>query len=342
VTTNRTYSGEVAMLTRSGGVGRRQFLRLAASAAALPAVSRVAWAQAYPTRPVRVIIGFTAGGPPDFYMRLLAEWLSDRLGQPFVIEHRPGAGGNIGTEAVVKALPDGHTLLFFGAGPAAINATLYEKLNFVFLRDIAPIAGIIRVPQAVHMNPSVPAETIPELIGYAKANPRKLNFASLGNGSGAHVAGELFKMMAGVDMVHVPYRGVPPALTDLLSGQVQVMFTPPVDSIGHIRAGRLRALALTTAARWEGLPELPIVGDFLPGYETSTWFGIGAPMSTPAAIIDKLNREINAGLADPKIKARLAEQGSILAGSPADFRKLIAGDTEKWAKVIRAANIRPE
>jgi tripartite-type tricarboxylate transporter receptor subunit TctC len=321
---------------------RREFLQLAAAAAALPAVSRVARAQGYPTRPVRVIIGFTAGGPIDFYARLIAQWLSDRLGRPFVIENRPGAGGNIGTEAVVKAPADGHTLLLFGAGAAAINATLYEKLNFVFLRDIAPVASIIRAPQVIHLNPSVPAKTIPELIAYAKTNPGKLNFASVGNGSPAHMAVELFKMMAGVDMVHVPYRGAPPALTDLLSGQVQVMFTPPVDTIEHIKAGKLRALAVTTAARWEGLPDLPTVSDFLQGYESSTWFGIGAPNNTPTEIIDKLNREINSGLTDPRIKARLAEQGSILAGSPAAFGKLIADETEKWAKVIKFAGIKPE
>ena len=288
------------------------------------------------------IVGFAAGGAPDILARLMGQWLSERLGQPFVIENRPGAGSNIATEAVVRAPPDGYTLLL--VSPAnAINATLYDKLNFNFIRDIAPVAGIIREPHVMVVNPSVPAKTVPEFIAYAKANPGKLNMASAGNGTAAHVAGELFKMMTGVDMVHVPYRGAAPALTDLLGGQVQVMFAAMPASIEYIRAGKLRALAVTTATRSEALPDIPTVGEFVPGYEASAWFGVGAPKNTPAEIIDKLNKEINAALADPKIKARLADLGgTVLPGSPADFGKLIADETEKWGKVIRAANIKPE
>ena len=293
---------------------RRKFLHLAAGAAALPAVSRVAWAQAYPTRPVRIIVGLPPGGATDIVARLIGQWLSERLGQPFVIENRPGAGTNIGTEAVVRAPPDGYTLLLVGRRNA-INATLYDKLNFNFIRDIAPVAGIIRVPLVMVVNPSVPAKTVPEFIAYAKANPGKINMASAGIGTPGHVAGELFKMMAGVDMVHVPYRGAAPALTDLLGGQVQVMFGTTVSSIEHIRAGKLRALAVTTATRSEALPDIPTVGEFVPGYEASAVFGIGAPRNTPAEIVDKLNKEINAALADPKIKARLADLGgAVLAG----------------------------
>src|SRR5499425_35385 len=321
---------------------RRNFLHLAAGAVALPGVSRVAWAQAYPSRPVRLIVPAPAGGSFDITARLMGQWLSERLGQPFVIENRPGAGTNIGTEAVVRAPADGYTLLLVGT-PNAINATLYDKLNYNFIRDIAPIAGIIREPNVMVLNPSVPAKTVPDFIAYAKANPRKINMASSGNGSSPHMAGELFKMMAGIDMVHVPYRGGGPALTDLLAGQVQVYFPTTVASIGYIRAGRLRALAVTAATRSDALPDIPTVGEFLPGYEASTWYGVGAPKGTPAEIVEKLNKEINAGLADPTMKARLADLGGdVLALSPADFGKLIAEETAKWAKVIRAANIRAE
>ena len=320
---------------------RRQFLHLAAGAAALPALSCVAWAQAYPTRPVRWIVPTTPGTSPDILARLMGQWLSERLGQPFVIENRPGAGGNLAAEMVVNAPADGYTLLL--VAPAnAINATLYEKLSFNFIRDIAPVAGIIRLPNVMVVNPSVPAKTVPEFIAYAKANPGKINFASGGIGFANHVAGELFKAMTGVDMVHVPYRGQAPAMTDLLGGQVQVMFDPVVSSIAHIRAGKLRPLAVTTSTRAEALPDVPTVGDYLPGFETSVWFGVGAPRNTSAEIVGKLNREINAGLADPKIKARLADLGgTVLPGSPADFGKLIADETEKWAKVIKFAGIKP-
>jgi tripartite-type tricarboxylate transporter receptor subunit TctC len=321
---------------------RRQFLHLAAGAAALPAVSHIARAQAYPSRPVRMIVPIAPGGAQDILARLMGQWLSERLGQPFVIDNRPGGGSNIGTEAVVRAPADGHTLLLIPPD-SAINATLYDKLNFNFIRDIAPVAGVFRGAYVMVVNPSVPAKTVPEFIAYAKANPGKINMASVGIGSGPHIAGELFKMMAGVNVVHVPYRGGGPALTDLLGGQVQVMFPGTVASIEYIRAGRLRALAVTTATRSEALPGIPTMGEFVPGYEASQWFGIGAPKNTPAEIVDKLNREINAGLADPKIKARLADLGGeVLALSPADFAKLIAEETEKWGKVIRAANIKPE
>jgi tripartite-type tricarboxylate transporter receptor subunit TctC len=321
---------------------RRNFLHLAAGAAALPAVSRVARAQAYPTRPVRIIIGFAPGSASDIVARLVGQWLSEGLGQPFIIEHRPGAANNIATEAVVRAPPDGHTLLVVSSANA-VNATFYDKLNYNFIRDIAPVAGIIVVPSVLVVHPSVPAKTVPEFIAYAKANPGKLTMASGGIGSGTHLAGELFKMMAGVNMVHVPYRGGGPALTDLLGGQVQVMFPSTVSSIEYIRAGRLRALAVTTATRSDALPDVPTVDEFVPGYEASAWFGVGAPKATPAEIVEKLNKEINAGLADPKMKARLADVGgTALSGSPADFGKLIADETEKWAKVVRAANIKAE
>jgi tripartite-type tricarboxylate transporter receptor subunit TctC len=321
---------------------RRTFLHLAASAAVLPVVSRIARAQAYPTRPVRVIVGAPPGGGFDITARLIGQWLSERLGQPFVIDNRPGGGGNIATEAVVRAPADGYTLLLI-ATANAINATLYEKLTFNLSRDIAPVAGITRVPEVMVVNPSVPAKTVPEFIAHAKANPGKLNMASGGIGTPPHVSGVLFKMMTGVDTLHVPYRGVAPALTDLLGGQVQVMFVTTPASIEYIRAGKLRALAVTTATRSEALPDLPTVGEFVPGYEASGWYGIGAPKNTPAEIVDKLNKEINAGLADPKIKARLADLGgSVLPGSPADFGKLIAEDTEKWGKVIRTANIKAD
>ena len=322
---------------------RRQFLYLvAAGAAALPAASRVAWAQTYPSQPVRVIVGFAAGGPNDILARLIGQWLSERLGQPFVIENRLGAGSNIATEAVVRAPPDGYTLLLVGS-PNAINATLYDKLNFNFVRDIAPVASFIRGALVMVVHPSVPAQTVPEFVAYAKANPGKLSYGSGGVGGITHITPELFKMMTGVNMVHVPYRGVAPALTDLLGGQVQVLFTNPAQTIEYIRAGKLRALAITTATRSEALPDIPTVEEFVPGYEASSIFGFGAPKDTPAEIIDKLNKEINAGLADPKIKARLADlDGTVLVGSPADFGKLIAEETEKWGKVIRAANIKPE
>jgi tripartite-type tricarboxylate transporter receptor subunit TctC len=321
---------------------RRQFLHLAAGAAALSAVSRVAWAQAYPSRPARIIVGVGPGGAIDILARLMGQWLSERLGQPFVIDNRPGGGGNISTEAVVRASPDGYTLLLV-APSSAINATLYEKLNFNFIRDIAPVASLTRQPYAMVINPSISAKTVPEFIAYAKAHPGQLSMASSGVGTGTHLAGELFKAKAGINMIHVPYRAPPPALTDLLSGQVQVFFVTPTASIEYIKTGRLRALAVTTATRSEVLPDIPTVGDFLSGYESSSWYGIGAPKSTPAEIIDKLNREINAALADPKIKARLADLGgTALAGSPADFGKLIADETEKWGKVVRAVNIKPE
>ena len=321
---------------------RRQFLHLAAGAAALPAVSRIAWAQAYPTRPVRIIVATGPGGAPDILARLLGQWLSERLGQQFVTENRPGGGNTIGTEVVVRAPPDGYTLLLVD-GTAAINATLYEKLNYNFIRDIATVAGIVRLPNLMMVNPSVPAKTVPEFIAYAKANPGKINMASPGIATPSHVAGELFKMMTGIEMVHVPYRGGAAALTDLIGGQVQVMFLSPAASIEYIRSGRLRALAVTTTTRWEGLPDIPTVGEFVPGYEASIVLGVGVPKATPVEIIDKLNREINAALADPKIKARLAVLGGTpLAGSPADFAKLIAEETEKWGKVIKFAGIKPE
>jgi len=321
---------------------RRQFLHLAAGAAALPTVTRIAWAQAYPLRPVRIVVPATAGGGLDVLARLMGQWLSERLGQPFIIENRPGAGTILGTEAVVRSPADGYTLLMIGVANA-INATLYEKLNHNFIRDIAPVAGMIRGPKILVVNPAVPAKTVPEFIAYAKANPDKLNFASPGNGTSFHVAGEMFKMMAGVNMIHIPYRGGGPAVADLIGGQVQVMFTGPADSVGYIRAGKLRALAVTTATRSEMLADIPTVSEFLPGFETSQWFGLGAPTSMPSEIVDKLNKEINAALADPKIKARFADLGGmVLPGLPADFGKLIAEETEKWGKVVKFANIKPE
>jgi tripartite-type tricarboxylate transporter receptor subunit TctC len=322
---------------------RRLFLQLAAGAAALEAASRIAAAQAYPQRPVRLIVPFASGGASDILARLIGQWLTERLGQPFVIELRPGAGGNVGTEAVVNSPPDGHTLLMVNAAPSAINATLYDKLNFNFLRDMAPVAGVVRTPLVLQVTPAFSPRTVPELIAYAKANPGKVNMASAGNGTPPHVAGELFKMMAGVDIVHVPYRGGGPALVDLLGGQVQMMFGVVASSIAYIRAGKLRPLAVTTATRVAALPELPTVGDFLPSYEASDWYGICAPKGTAPEIIGKLNTEINAGLADPKLKARLDDLGGIpLPGSPAEFGKLIADETEKWGKVVRAAHMKPE
>jgi tripartite-type tricarboxylate transporter receptor subunit TctC len=323
-------------------LSRRTFLHLAASAAALPALSRIAWAQAYPARPVRIIVGFAAGGPADILARLMSQWLSERLGQPVVIENRLGAGSNIAAEAVAQAPADGYTLLLTSSAHAS-NVSLYDKPNFNFIRDIAPVAGVNRQPFVMLVHPSLPAKAIPEFIAYAKANPGKLNMASAGNGSASHLSGELFRMMAGVDLLHVPYRGAAPALTDLIAGRGQVTFLPTAGTIEHIRSGTLRALAVTTATRSETLPEAPTVADFLPGYESSVWFGIGAPRSTPPDIVEKLNKEINVALADPKMKARLADLGgTMIAGSPADFGKLIADETEKWAKVVKFAGIKPE
>jgi tripartite-type tricarboxylate transporter receptor subunit TctC len=321
---------------------RRTFLHLAAGAAALPAVARIAWAQTYPSRPVRIVVGLAPGGANDIIARLMGQWLSERLGQPFIIENRPGAATNIATEAVVRAPADGYTLLLV-SGAHTVNATLYDKLSFNFIRDIAPVAGIVRSPNFMLVNPSVPAKTVPEFIAYAKANPGKINMASPGIGTQPHLAGELFNIMAGLNLVHVPYRGGAPALTDLISGQVQVMFLSPAASIEYIRSGRLRALAVTAETRWEGLPDLPTVLEFVPGYESSNWFGVGAPKATPAEIVDQLNKEINVALADPKMKARLADLGgTVLPGSPADFGKLIADEIEKWAKVIKFTGIKPE
>jgi len=323
-------------------LSRRYLLHLAVGAAALPAAARGGWAQTYPSRPVRLIVGLAPGSSLDILARLMGQWLTERLGQPFVIENRPGAGTNIATEAVVKAAPDGYTLLMVSPGNA-INATLYDKLNFNFIRDIAPVASIMRTPNVMLVNSSVPAKSVPEFVAYAKAHPGQLSMASGGNGTASHMAGELFKMMTGVNMVHVPYRGGGPALTDLLGGQVQLMFPGTTASIEYIRAGTLRALAVTTATRSEVLPDVPTVGDFVPGYESSLMDGVGVPKNTPPEIIDRLNKEINAALADPNIKARLAGFGGmVLLGSPADFGKLIAGETEKWGKVIRAANIKAE
>ncbi len=320
---------------------RRQFLHLAAGAAALPAVSRVAWAQAYPTKPVRLIVGYAAGGAADITARLMGQWLSERLGQPFIIESRPGAGTNIGAEMVVRAPPDGYTLLLASAANA-INETLYDKLNFSFVRDVAPVGGISSVPLVMVANPSVPAKTVPELIAYAKDNPGKLNMASGGNGVPSHVAGELFKMMAGVDMIHVPYRGENPAIMDVIGGQAQVSFPTISASLEQIRAGKLRAFAVTTARRADMLPELPSLSELVPGYEASSWFGIGAPKSTSGEIVDRLNREINTGLADPTLKARLADLGGApMPGTAADFGKLITADTEKWSKVVKFAGMKP-
>jgi len=305
-------------------------------------VPRFAWAQAYPTRPVRIVVGFTAGSASDIIARLVGQWLSERLGQPFVIDNRPGGGGNIGTEAAVRSAPDGYTLLLV-APQNAINASFYDKLNFNFIRDIAPVAGVIRVSLVMVVNPSVPANTVPEFIAYAKANPGKVTMASPGNGCSPHVSGELFKMMAGIDMIHVPYRGGGQVMTDLIAGQVQVSFIGLTVAIEHIRGGKVRALAVTTATRSDVLPDIPTVGDFVPGYEASAFWGVGAPRNTPAEIIDKLNKEINAGLSDPTLWRRFAEGGgTVLAGSPADFSLNNAATTEKWAKVIRAANIKAE
>jgi tripartite-type tricarboxylate transporter receptor subunit TctC len=321
---------------------RRRFLQLAGAAAAAPALPRRASALDYPVRQVRLIVGFAPGGSTDITARLIAQWLSEHLGQQFIIENRPGAGTNIATEAVVNSIPDGYTLLLVGAS-AAVNATLYDKLSFNFLRDIVPVGGIIQVPSVMAVNLSLPTRTVREFIDYAKANPAKINMASGGSGSAPHISGELFKLMTGVNMTHVPYRGEALALTDLLGGQVQVCFSSLPATIEYVRTGKVRALALTAAGRLETLPDIPTVSQFVPGYEASFWYGIGAPVSTPAEIVDKLNAEINAALADPRMKARLAELGAtVLPGSPADFGKLIAAETDKWRKVIRAANIRAD
>jgi tripartite-type tricarboxylate transporter receptor subunit TctC len=321
---------------------RRRFLHLAAGAAALPVASRIASAQTYPTRPVRIIVGNPPGGGTDVMARLMGQRLSEHLGQPFVIENRPGAGSNTGTEAVVRAPPDGYTLLLATNGNA-VNATLYDKLRFNFIRDITPVATISGVPNIMAVHPSFPAKTIPEFIAYARANPGRVNMASDGIGASGHVDGELFKIMAGVDLVHVAYRGAAPALTDLMGAQVQVMFATMPASIQYVRAGKLRALAVTTAARSEALPDVPAVAEFVPGYEASTWYGVGAPKNTPAAIVDRLNKAINAALADPKLRARLADLGAEpMSMTPAEFEKFVADETEKWAKVIKFAGIKPQ
>jgi tripartite-type tricarboxylate transporter receptor subunit TctC len=323
-------------------LSRHQFLHLAAGAAALPTLSRMVWAQAYPTRPVRIVVGFAAGGATDISARLIGQWLSERLGQQFIIENRPGAGSNIATEAVVNASPDGYTLLLVNVASAA-NATLYDRLKFKVVRDIAPVAGIVRTPSVMVVNPSFPATTVPEFIAYAKANPGKINMGSGGVGSGNHLFGELFKIMAGVNMTHVPYRGEAPALADMLGGQVQVVFGSMPATFEYIRSGSLRPLAVTTATRSEALPDIPTIGDFVPGYESVGWAGVGVPMHTPAEIIDKLNREINAGLADPKLKARFADLGAaVFPSSPAEFGEFIAEDTETWGKVVKFAGIKVE
>jgi tripartite-type tricarboxylate transporter receptor subunit TctC len=320
---------------------RRQFLHLTAGLASLPILSHFAWAQTYPAKPVRLVVGYAAGGGNDIAARVMGQWLSERLGQSFIIENRPGAGTNIATEAVVNAPPDGYTLLLLNTA-GAISATLYEKLNFNLIRDITPVAGIMRVPLVMEVNPSFPAKTVPEFITYARANPGKVNIASGGIGSAGHVSGELFKMLTGVNMIHVPYRGAAPALTDLLGGQVQVLFDTIPASIEYIRAGRTRPLAVTTVTRSEALPNIPTMGESLPGYEASTWYGVGAPRNTPADIVDKLNKEINAGLADPKMKARLGDLGgTVMVHSPAEFGKLITAETEKWAKVVKFSGARP-
>jgi tripartite-type tricarboxylate transporter receptor subunit TctC len=323
-------------------LARRHFLQLAAAATALSTVSPIAWAQSYPTRPVRWIVGYPPGGATDITARLIGQWLSARLGQPFIIENRAGASGNIGTELVAKAAPDGYTLLLVNAGKT-INETFYEKLNFAFLRDIVAVASIVHVPLVMLTNPSTPFKTVPEFIAYAKSNPGKLNMASPGIGTPHHVAGELFKMMANVEMIHVPYRGSAPALTDLIGGQVQVAFDTTTAAIEHIRSGKLRALAVTTAQRSEALPDIPTMADFIPGYEATGWYGVGAPKSTPDEIIDKLNREINVALTDANVKARLDALGAtVVAGSPAEFAKFMADETEKWAKVVKFSGMKAQ
>jgi len=321
---------------------RRRFLHLAAGAAALPAASRMAWAQSYPTRPVHVLVGVAPGGPNDTVARLLGQWLAERLGQQFVVENRTGAGGNIATETVVRSAADGYTLLL-ETSANAVNVTLYEKSNFNFLTDIMPVAAIMRVPNILVVNPSVPAKTVPEFIAYAKANPGKINMATAGIGTTPQMSGELFKQMAGVELVTVAYRGGAPALIDLIAGQVQVMFEPTISTLSYVRAGKLRALAVTSAVRSDLLPDVPTVSEFVPGYEVSQWYGIGTPKGTPAEIVAKLNHEINAALADPKLTSRLADMGGMPTPMTiGEFAKLITDETEKWAKVIRIANIKPE
>jgi tripartite-type tricarboxylate transporter receptor subunit TctC len=321
---------------------RRQFLQLIAGAVAPTAVSRRVWAQDYPARPVRIVVGFAAGGPTDILARLVGQWLSARLNQQFIIENRPGASGNTATEAVVNAAPDGHMLLLI-APANMINATLFDRLNFDFVADIAPVASILRTYYVMEVNPAVPARTVAEFIAYAKANPGMINMASAGSGTPQHVAGELFKMMTGIDMVHVPYRGAVPALTDLLGGHVQIMFDNLASSLEYVRAGKLRPLAVTTAARFPGLPDVPTVAEFVPGFEASAQFGLGAPKRTPAAILDRLNREINAGLADPELRAKLGDLGgTVVATSPAEFGKLIAEETAKWGRVVKFSGAKPD
>jgi tripartite-type tricarboxylate transporter receptor subunit TctC len=321
---------------------RRRFLYLAASAAALPAMPRIATAQSYPARPVRIIVPTAAGGANDSVARLMAQWLSERLGQQFIVENRPGGGNIIGTEAVVRAPADGYTLLLVNTANTS-NAALYDKRNFNFIRDIAPVAGIDREPYVMLVHPSVPAKTIPEFIAYAKANPDKIDMASAGNGTGTHISGELFKMMTGINMTHVPYRGGAPVLTDLIAGQVHVYCGIPASALGHVGTGKLRALAVTSASRSHALPDVPAIGEFVPGYEATIFYGLGAPRNTPTEIIDRLNKEVNAGLSDPKIKSWLVDAGGVsFSGSPADFAKLIADETEKWAKVIKFAGVKLE
>jgi tripartite-type tricarboxylate transporter receptor subunit TctC len=323
-------------------LARRRFLRLAIALPVAPAISHVAWAQSYPTRPVRIVVPFAPGGLNDIAARLVGQWLSERLGQQFLIENRPGAGSNIGTEAVVRSPPDGYTLLAVGSS-AAINATLYDKLNYNFIRDVAPIAGLVRVPQVLQVHPSVPVRTVAEFVAYAKAKPGKISVGSGGNGTPAHVAVESFKMMAGVDLVHVPYRGAGPAITDLLGGQIQATFTDMPASIEYIRAGRLRALAVATSTRSPALPDVPTVGESVPGFEASQWTGIFAPVNTPSQIIGRLNAEINSGLADAKLSRRFADLGgTVLPGSPADFGKFVVDETEKWGKVVKFSGAKPE
>ena len=321
---------------------RRHVLQLAAGAVALPAISRVAWAQTYPSKPVRILVGFGAGGAPDILARLVGQWLSEQLGQAFVVENRPGASGNLATEAVVKAPPDGNLLLLVSLSNA-VNASLYSKLNFDFAKDVAPVAGISRDPNVVVVNPAFPAKTLPEFIAYAKANPGKINMASPGIGTSPHMAGELFNYMAGIKMTHVAYRASPPAITDLLAGQVQVYFSPISAGVTYVKSGKLRPLAVTTATRADALPDIPPVADFVPGYDVSAWYGIGAPKNTPAAIVDKLNKTINAGLADPKMKQKFAALGSQpFIATPAEFGKFMVAEAEKWAKVVKFAGIKAD
>jgi tripartite-type tricarboxylate transporter receptor subunit TctC len=321
---------------------RRQFLHLTAGVAAVPTVSRFAWAQAYPSRPVRIVVGFPAGGQQDIMARLIGQWLSERLGQQFLVENRSGASGNVGAEVVINSPPDGYTMLLVGS-PNAINATLYEKLNFVFLRDIVPVASFARTPLVIEVHPSASVKTLPEFIAYAKANPGTVNYASAGMGTAQHVSAELLKILTGINIVHVPYRGAAPALVDMLAGQVQVMIDPLPASIEFVRTGRLRPLAVTSAKRWPALPDVPTATEFVPGFLAESWYGAGVPRNTPTEIVDKLNREINAGLANAKIAERIVELGAyVVSGSPDDFRKMVAEETEKWGKVVKAASAKVE